>query len=151
DRQHDVVVDRAVVEQLLVLEDEAKVAPQVRNGRALERADILAVDQHAAGTRPLDRRDQLEQRRFAGARAAGDEHELARLDRESDVPERFFAAGIALGDGREANQPAPRRTPARRTAAGHRCPRPRPRKATAPDARGRWRRRRRPSPYRRAW
>src|SRR2546427_782713 len=54
ERQHDVVIDAAVVEQLLVLEHEADIAAQVRDRAALERADVLAVDDHRARGRPLD-------------------------------------------------------------------------------------------------
>ena len=123
ERQHHVVEDAAVVEQLLVLEHEAQVAPQVGQRGALQRADVLAVDQHRAAARPLDRGNQLEQRRLAGARMPGDERELARLDAEGDALQRLLAAGVALGDGGEANQPAPPRNRSRRRAAGRRCPR----------------------------
>src|SRR5256886_13625066 len=82
ERQHRVVVDAAVVKQLLVLEHEAEVAPQVRDRRALERTDVLPFDDHRARSRPLDRRDQLEEGRFAGAGAPGDEGQLAFADRE---------------------------------------------------------------------
>ena len=51
------------------------------------------------------------------------------------LSQRALAAGVALGDGGEANQPAPRRNRARRRAAGRRCPRRRRRTAAAPAAR----------------
>ncbi len=78
--------------------------------------------------------NELEQRRLAGAGAPGDEGKLARLEREAHVLQRLLAAGIALGDRGEANQPAPRRSRARRTGAGRRCPRRRRRRAAAPAA-----------------
>ncbi len=97
-RQHHVVEHVAVEQQLVVLEDDAEVAAQIRQRALLEHADILAVDQHAAGVGALDRGDQLEQRALARARVAGDEHHLALGDPERDVLQRLIAAGIALVD-----------------------------------------------------
>src|SRR5688572_10121192 len=151
ERQHYVVVDAAVIEQLLALEHEPDVAPEIRQRGAFERADVLAVDEHRASARSLDGRNELEECRFARARTPGEEGELTRVESEAHLLQRLLAAGIALGHRREANQPAPRRTRARRKAAGHRCPRRRRRRAAAPASPWRWRTPRRPSRCRRAW
>ncbi len=89
---------RAVEEQLVVLENEAELAAQERHRARLQRSDVLAVDDDAARRRPLDRDHQLEQRGLAGARMAGDERQLARVDVEAYVVQRLVAAWIALGD-----------------------------------------------------
>src|SRR6185503_11421723 len=118
---------------------------------ALERTDVLPVDDDRARARPHDRRDQLEKRGLARARAAGKKGELARGEREAHVLQRLLAAGVALGDRGEANQPAPRRSRAPRTGAGRRCPRPRRQKEAEPASPWRSRTPRRLSPCRRAW
>ena len=80
-----------------------KISPKLRrrNGiaRALQRAHVLAVDDHACrwSGRSIAA-DQLEQRALARARMAGDEHHLAALDGERDVAQRLVAARVALGD-----------------------------------------------------
>ena len=50
-----------------------------------------------------DRHQQLEQRCLAGSRPPGDEHQLAGLDRKTDVAQRLVSAGIALRDVAEGD------------------------------------------------
>jgi hypothetical protein len=84
-RQQHVVEHAAVEQQLLVLEDQPEVAAQVGNGAAPQAREVLAIDHQAAGSRPLDGGDQLDQRRLAGAGMAGDEDHLPGVDLEADI------------------------------------------------------------------
>ncbi len=102
-RQRNVIEDVAVEQQLVVLEHQAEIAAQERHRAPLQHADILAVHEHSAGCRPLDRDQQFQQRGLAGAGMAGDEHQLPGLDREPDVAQRLMAAGIAFRDVAEGN------------------------------------------------
>ena len=65
--QQHVVEDAAVEEELLVLEDQAEVAAQVRQGTLSEGGQVLAIDHEAAGGGPLDGGDEFDQGRFATA------------------------------------------------------------------------------------
>src|SRR5574343_2014165 len=87
----------AVEQQLLVLENQAEMPAHVRNGVAAERRQVLAIDHQATGSRPLDGRDQFDQRRLAGAGMAGDQHHLTGIDTEADILDGLEAARIALG------------------------------------------------------
>src|SRR3990170_62144 len=53
--------------------------------------DLLAVDGDLAGVRPLQRRDQVEQRRLAAARGTGNGDELALAYLQVDAVERARA------------------------------------------------------------
>ena len=86
ERQRDVVEDAAVVEQLVVLEHDAEPLPERRNLAARDARRVLVVDEHRAARRPLDQRDQAQQRALAGARRARQEHELAALDARTTRP-----------------------------------------------------------------
>ena len=76
-RQRDVVEDRAVVQQLVILEHHADLAAERRHLATRDAGNVLAVDDELAAGGPLDQRDQLQQARFAGARMTGEEHDLA--------------------------------------------------------------------------
>ncbi len=95
-QQH--VIERIAVEQqFLVLEDQAEVTAHVGQGAAAQGGQVLAIDHQAAGGRPLDGRDQLDQRRLAGTGMAGDQHHLAAVDTEAGILDGLQAARIALG------------------------------------------------------
>ena len=69
--------------------------------------DGLAVDADLAGSGPVEAADQVEQRRFAGARRTDDRDHLAALDVEVDGIERHdlaFAVEM-LGDPGERDHP----------------------------------------------
>ena len=97
-RQHDVVEHVAVEQQLVILEDDAKVAAQIRQRAFLEHPDVLIVDDDAAEVGTLDRCDEFEQCALAGSGVPGDEHHLAIGDIERDVLQRLIAAGVAFVD-----------------------------------------------------
>jgi hypothetical protein len=66
ERQRDVVIDRTVHQQLVILEHDADLATERRDLRTLERARVLSIHNECAAARTLDQRDQLEQRALAG-------------------------------------------------------------------------------------
>ena len=83
-----------------------------------------AVDQHATGGGAIQRAQQRQQRGLARARRAGEDDELARLERQRDIVDRDDAAGVlpshAFGDD-------PRADLGRLLSDGH-----------APSSRGSW-------------
>ena len=80
ERQEHVVEGIAVEQQLLILKHHAEMPAHMRDGAAPEGRQVLPIDDEAAGGRPLDGGDQLDQRRLAGAGMAGNEHHLPGLN-----------------------------------------------------------------------
>ena len=98
ERQRDVVEHAAVVEQLVVLEHDAEPLAKRRNLAPRDARRVLVVDEHGAARRPLDERDQAQQRALAGARRARQEHELAALDVQRYARQRLAAGRITFVD-----------------------------------------------------
>ena len=94
----DVVVHRAVGQQLEVLEDHADVAAVVRDLLARHLAEVVPRHRDRAERRLGLLDQQPHQRRLARAGRADDEHELAGLDRERDVLDADRGLRVALGD-----------------------------------------------------
>ena len=93
ERQPDVLLHGAPVEEHRVLEDDPVVAVEPRLVRA------LAVHDHVAGARLDQVADDPEERRLAAARRADQRDELARPDLELDVLERpDLSLAELLGD-----------------------------------------------------
>jgi hypothetical protein len=88
----DVLEDRHVPEERVVLEHEAHVAVL----HALV-GGVLTLDQHATGIGSLEARDYPQQRGLARARRTQEGHQLAGRDLERNVGEGLEAAE-ALGD-----------------------------------------------------
>src|SRR5205807_5614043 len=88
---------------LEILEDQADLAPVVRQLPPLHAADLDAVDEDLALGRLLLPDEEPHQRRLARARRADEEEEVALGDDEIDVPQRFGAGGISLPDVLEAD------------------------------------------------
>ena len=82
----------------MVLEDDAEVAAQVGQGATLDHAEVLAVDQHAAGVRTFDSGDEFQQGALAGTRMASEESHLALGKFESNIFQCLIAARIALAN-----------------------------------------------------
>src|SRR4029453_12625467 len=87
----------------MVLEDDADLAAEAGDLRARHDHGVLSVHDQVAARRPLDQRDQLEERRLAGARRSGQEHHLAAADIEREVGERLAPVRVAFEDVIEAN------------------------------------------------
>ena len=69
-----------------MLEDEAERAqPDLGELAVAERVQVAALEEHLARARTVERAEQLEQRRLAGAARALERDELARRDREIDA------------------------------------------------------------------
>src|SRR6185437_10955140 len=98
ERQRDVVEDRPVRQQPVILEHDADRAPVCRNVPRRQRTEIFAADEHRAASRTLDQRDELEHGALARARAPREEHHLAGLDAEGHSRKRLPAVRIALDD-----------------------------------------------------
>src|SRR5690606_13938236 len=79
----DVVDEREVAEEPARLEG----ARDPRRGNPVggPPRDVAAVEAHRAGTLPVDARDQVEQRRLAGAVGADDAERLSRREAEIDA------------------------------------------------------------------
>ena len=93
--ERDVVVDRHVGEQRVLLEDHVHGASVRQHVR-----DVVAVQQHAAGVGALEARDHAERRRLPAAAGAEQREELAVADLERDVVDGGVAAE-ALADALE--------------------------------------------------
>ena len=83
ERVRDVLVDRAVRQQLVVLEDHAEVAAVVRHARARDLGHVAAGDADLARGRLGLLDQQPHRRRLARAGLADEEDELARVDVEA--------------------------------------------------------------------
>ena len=87
-RHVEVLVHRQMIEQVIALEHEADVL--LVQPRAILRAQPvhrLAAEVVLAGPRAVVHADDVQQRRFAGARRPHDRDELAVLDVERDAPQ----------------------------------------------------------------
>src|SRR5262249_47707853 len=87
-----------ILQQLVVLEHDANAATKAGNASRCQTARVDAAHEHLAARRPLDERDELQQRALACARMTGDEHQLAGGDLHAETAQRFLTAGIALPD-----------------------------------------------------
>src|SRR3954454_8553684 len=99
ERQRDVLLGAQHRHEVEGLEDEAEpVAPQPREALVVERAELLAVDDHGARGRPVEPGQQVHQRRLAGARGTHDRGELRFRELERDARQRVHG-GLALAVG----------------------------------------------------
>ena len=88
--EHDVLQDRHVREQGVVLEHQAD-APPLGLEEGPRPADLAPVHQHPAGGRRLDPCGDAQQRGLSAARMAEQADDLARLDGQRDAVERAQA------------------------------------------------------------
>jgi methionyl-tRNA formyltransferase len=86
ERNSDVLDHVPVENEPEVLEDDADVAPQVRNRIASEPADLAPHEQDPTRVDALGGVQQPEQRALSGTGGAGDEDELPTLHREAEAP-----------------------------------------------------------------
>ena len=107
ERQGDVVGDRPIEEQLVILEHDAEASAELRDAARLDGRGVLVIDEHLAARRALDERDQLQDAALARAGMAGEKHELARLDAKRHARERLAAVGVALVHLVEVDHAAP--------------------------------------------
>ena len=78
--ERDVLEDSLASDQLEVLEDDADRAPEMRDPRSGQLPDVAAVDEDLSRGGFLLACQQLQERRLARARGAGQEDELPALD-----------------------------------------------------------------------
>jgi hypothetical protein len=86
------------VQQLEVLEDHADLTPQRRHLRGPDPRDVPACDEDLSGARLLRAEEQPQERRLARTARAGEEGELAALERERDVAQAVRPARVAQVD-----------------------------------------------------
>jgi hypothetical protein len=82
----------------VILKNQPKFAPNIRQSGLFNFAHVLIVNQNRARRRPLNRRHQLQQRAFARARMPSHVHQLALLDGKTDLRDGLVAVGVTLGD-----------------------------------------------------
>ena len=88
-RQDDVLLRRQHRQQVEELEDEADVlSAQLRDLGVAELAEPCSRDRDVALSRLVERREEVHQRRFSGARGAHDRGQLPALDSERDAAQR---------------------------------------------------------------
>src|ERR1700728_1114416 len=81
----DVAGARERRDQVELLKEEAdRVASQTRQLALAERGQVLSAEEDPPARRPVERAEQLQQGRLAGAAGADDRDELARGDVEVD-------------------------------------------------------------------
>ena len=105
ERQADVVLDRAPLEEDRRLEDHPVVTVEARL------AGWLAVDLDGAGSRIGQVANEPEQCRLAAPRRADERHELAPADLEIDVRQRHDPCGRSAERLADAGQADDRRAP----------------------------------------
>ena len=96
--QRDVVEDRPVVKQFVILEDHADLAAILWNLAPPNASRVLPVDNHLAFGRPFDQGDQPKECALTCARMACHEYHLAFVDDEVQLGDCLLAAGESLGD-----------------------------------------------------
>jgi hypothetical protein len=105
-RHQDVLDDRALRQQAVILKDEADLlVAEVRQLGGRQRERVAAVERHRAGRGGLERAQDVEQRALAASRGAGDRGRLPRREGERDVRqhrERAARRWIALADAGDA-------------------------------------------------
>jgi hypothetical protein len=99
-RELDVLEDVEHRDQVEALEDEAEgLEAQLRERFLAQPAGVVAIDAHRAGGGDVDAADEVQQRRLAAARGAGERDELAPADDEVDAPQgadHRAAEGVVL-------------------------------------------------------
>ncbi len=113
-----------------LLEDDADPPPEAGQAAARHGDDILAEQPDQAAAWPLGEVEELEERRLARTRGAGQEVEAALAQRKAEVRQRLGARAVAQAHIVElddtacgAQPPASARTQARRSMAWRSAPR----------------------------
>lgn len=77
-------------------QDSAEPADTALEPGAGHRVDVVAVEQHPTGVRPVEPGDNTDQRRLTGAAGPCDRHERPGRRREADRPDAVTAHGVDL-------------------------------------------------------
>src|SRR5579885_2358021 len=93
-----------MVDEPEILEHHADLAPQARHVAPRRRGNFAVEQRYEPARGPLRQVHQLEQARFAGAAAAGEEMEGAGLQAERDVAQDLGTRAIPHADVLESNQ-----------------------------------------------
>src|ERR1700676_5096457 len=122
ERQRDIVENRPLRQELMVLEDDADAAPECGNVPRGEHGGVLAADDDGAARRALQKRDEPQHGALAGAGPAGEKDHFALVDAQACVAQAFTPVGIALADAvEEDHAPAPACGPLSMSAAAKAC------------------------------
>ncbi len=98
ERQPHIIEHGPVGQQLVVLKHDAQLTPKMRNATHGQAREVLVIDDELSPGRPLDHRDQFQQRALAGTRVTGQKDHFVPFDLESDALQRLVTIGIALVD-----------------------------------------------------
>jgi len=88
---------------MMVLKDDADVAPDVGNLAVADVVQINPVEKNLPARRSLDHRNQFQQGTFAGTGMPGKKCHLPLRQPQVDLAERIVAAGVAFADVVEVN------------------------------------------------
>ena len=95
-RKGDVAAHVALGKQVEMLEDHRDLLAKLPQLLRRQRREILAIDDDAARSRPLQKVDAAHERRFARARHADDAEDIALLNLQVDVLQGVHRLGFAL-------------------------------------------------------
>ncbi|RMU63759.1 hypothetical protein ALP29_200284 [Pseudomonas syringae pv. avii] len=101
--QGDVVEDRAVEQQLVILEHYADLPTQKRDLRVTDLPQVLTCQHQFAGRRALHGQQQAQQRALAGTGMTGDEQKLAAAYSKAQFMQPDMSIRVALTDLLESN------------------------------------------------
>jgi hypothetical protein len=94
----DVFRDRPGVDELEVLEDDAKISAKERDGLGGETGDVATEEKDTAVVNGIGSVEEAEHGGFAGAAGAGDEDELTAFDDEVDAAQNGQAGAVGFVD-----------------------------------------------------
>ncbi len=98
EREGNIFVDGPPGQQLEILEDDTKIATQVRNLRRAKTRDVAPIHQNLAAARALCTVKQLEQGRLACSRRPGQVNELTLFNLEGDIVQSVLVTLVSLAD-----------------------------------------------------
>ena len=114
ERERDVLVDRLVLQQFVILEDVADEPAQLGHTTRVEVGEVLTCHEHIATVGHQLAVHHAQQGALAGARRADEEHELPLVDAERDRRQRGDLGAVVLGDVLKANHESANGSPVTR-------------------------------------
>ena len=94
--QSDIIVDRAIKQQLMVLKNDADVAAKIGNTTARYLGQVLTINQHLATGTAFQQGNELQQAAFACAGMTGEEGHLTWRHVKADILQRIKATWVAF-------------------------------------------------------
>ena len=97
-RERNVFKDAAVIEQSVVLENQAQFAAKVRNLTMAELGNLNPIQNDVAPAGSLKCRNEAKERALSGTGMSGQKSQFTPFDAKADIREGFATLGIAFGD-----------------------------------------------------